>query len=127
MLECVGYEADDIIATLTAKLVANGQQVVVVSGDKDLMQLVSDQVQIWDTMKDQRYGISGVIEKFGVGPSQVTEILALTGDSSDNIPGVDGVGPKTATQLIQKYSTVEGVISHVEDIKNDAEIRNRKK
>ena len=127
VLECVGYEADDIIATLTAKLVANGQQVVVVSGDKDLMQLVSDQVQIWDTMKDQRYGISGVIEKFGVGPSQVTEILALTGDSSDNIPGVDGVGPKTATQLIQKYSTVEGVISHVEDIKNDAEIRNRKK
>ena len=127
VLECPGYEADDIIATLTAKLVANKQDVVIVTGDKDLMQLVSENVRIWDTMKDKRYGIEGVQEKFGVLPSQVTEVLALTGDTSDNVPGVDGVGPKTATQLIQKYGTVESVIAQIDQIKNDAEIRNRKK
>lgn len=127
VLEAPGYEADDIIATLTAKLVSQKKDVVVVSGDKDLMQLVSDHVTIWDTMKDKRYKAPEVVEKFGVGPTQVTEVLALTGDTSDNIPGVDGVGPKTAAQLIVKYHDVEGVISHIEDIKNDAEIRNRKK
>lgn len=127
VLELPGYEADDIIATLATKLVAQEKNVVIVSGDKDLMQLVTDHVTIWDTMKDARYGIPQVTEKFGVGPKQVTEILALTGDSSDNIPGVEGVGPKTATQLIVKYHDVEGVVSHLEDIKNDSEIRNRKK
>ena len=127
VLMCPGYEADDIIATLAAKLVERARDVVIVSGDKDLMQLVSNHVQIWDTMKDKHYGIEGVREKFGVLPSQVTEILGLTGDSSDNVPGVDGIGPKTATQLVQKYGTVENIISKVEEIKNDPEIRNRKK
>ena len=105
VLECPGYEADDIIATLTAKLVAQKKDVVIVSGDKDLMQLVNDHVTIWDTMKDKRYKAPEVTEKFGVGPSQVTEVLALTGDTSDNIPGVDGVGPKTATQLMMMPKT----------------------
>jgi DNA polymerase-1 len=91
------------------------------------MQLVTERVTIWDTMKDKRYGPSQVEEKFGVGPTQVTEVLALTGDTSDNVPGVDGVGPKTATQLIVKYHDVEGVITNLEAIKNDSEIRNRKK
>ncbi len=127
VLEAPGYEADDIIATLTAKLVAQKKDVVIVSGDKDLMQLVSDHVTIWDTMKDTRYKAPEVVEKFGVGPTQVTEVLALTGDTSDNVPGVDGVGPKTAAQLIVKYNDVEGVISNIEAIKSDAEIRNRKK
>ena len=127
VLESPGYEADDIIATLAAKLIAKEKDVVIVSGDKDLMQLVTDRVTIWDTMKDKRYGPSQVEEKFGVGPKQVTEVLALTGDTSDNVPGVDGIGPKTATQLIVKYHDVEGVISNLEAIKNDSEIRNRKK
>lgn len=127
VLEAPGYEADDIIATLTAKLVAQKKDVVIVSGDKDLMQLVSDHVTIWDTMKDKRYKAPEVVEKFGVEPTQVTEVLALTGDTSDNVPGVDGVGPKTAAQLIVKYNDVEGVISNIEAIKSDAEIRNRKK
>lgn len=127
VLELPGYEADDIIATITKRLTAEHTPVVIVSGDKDLMQLVSAHVQIWDTMKDKHIGISGVHEKFGVHPEQVTEILALTGDSSDNVPGVDGVGPKTATQLIQKFGSVEGIISHLDDIKSDSEIRNRAK
>lgn len=127
VLERPGYEADDIIATLTEELTKQGKPVVIVSGDKDLMQLVTENVQIWDTMKEQRYGIPGVVEKFGVTPDKVVEFLALTGDTSDNVPGVDGVGPKTATQLVQKYGTVEEIISRVEEIKNDAEIRNRKK
>lgn len=127
VLERPGYEADDIIATLTEELTKQGKPVVIVSGDKDLMQLVTENVQIWDTMKEQRYGIPGVVEKFGVTPDKVVEFLALTGDTSDNIPGVDGVGPKTATQLVQKYGTVEEIISRIEEIKNDAEIRNRKK
>ena len=127
VLECPGYEADDIIATLTARLTTQQHPVVIVSGDKDLMQLVNKNVQIWDTMKDQRYGIPEVTEKFGVGPDKVTEILALTGDSSDNVPGVDGVGPKTATQLVQKYGTTEGVIASVDKIQEDPDIRNRKK
>ncbi len=127
VLECPGYEADDIIATLTSRLAKENQRVVIVSGDKDLMQLVTDTVEMWDTMKDSRYGPAQVVEKFGVGPDKVTEILALMGDSSDNVPGVDGVGPKTATQLIQKYQSAEGVIQSVQAIKEDKEIRNRAK
>ncbi len=127
VLECPGYEADDIIATITSQVSHQSHPVVIVSGDKDLMQLVTDKVQIWDTMKDKRYAPSDVVEKFGVGPDQVTEILALTGDSSDNVPGVDGVGPKTATQLVQKYGAIESIIAASASIAEDTEIRNRKK
>jgi DNA polymerase-1 len=127
VLERPGYEADDIIATLTNELTKQGKPVVIVSGDKDLMQLVSENVTIWDTMKDARFGISGVVDKFGVTPDKVVEILALTGDTSDNVPGVNGVGPKTATQLVQKYGTVQEILSRLEEIRFDKEIRNREK
>lgn len=127
ILEQKGYEADDIIATLATRLAASGHEVVIVSGDKDLMQLVGDKVSIWDTMKDKRIGAAEVKEKFGVPPHQVVEVLGLTGDSSDNIPGLKGVGEKTAAQLIELFGSVEGVLANVEEIKNDARIRNRKK
>lgn len=126
-IELPGYEADDIIGTLSCRLAEAGVNVVLVTGDKDLMQLVGDRVTIWDTMKDVRIGESQVIEKFGVPPSKVVEILGLTGDSSDNIPGLKGVGPKTAAQLIEYYGDIEGIISNVGGIKEDARIKNRKK
>jgi len=127
VLELKGYEADDVIGTVTTQLAKAGGKVVIVSGDKDLMQLVGPNVSIWDTMHDRVIGPAEVKEKFGVDPDKVVEVLGLMGDSSDNIPGLDGVGPKTATQLIEKYGSVEGVLSSIEQIKNDASLRNRKK
>lgn len=127
ILEKPGFEADDIIGTLTDKLTASGKDVVVVSGDKDLMQLVGPQVSIWDTMQDRRYNPAEVKEKLGVPPEKVVEYLGLTGDSSDNVPGLKGVGPKTALQLLEKFGSVEGVLSNVDAIESDSSIRNRRK
>jgi DNA polymerase I len=112
-----GLEADDIIACYVKVATAAGWKVTIVSSDKDLMQLIEDgQVDMLDTMNDRRIGREQVIEKFGVPPEKVGEVLALMGDSVDNVPGVPGVGPKTATQLIQQYGDVEGVLAHVEEI-----------
>jgi DNA polymerase-1 len=127
ILEKPGYEADDIIGTLSDKLSRGGSEVVVVSGDKDLMQLVNPQVSIWDTMYDRRYSAPQVIEKFGVPPEKVVEFLGLTGDSSDNIPGLKGCGPKTAVQLLERFGDVASVVKNADVIANDATIRNRKK
>lgn len=127
VLEAPGYEADDIIGTLVKRYEDAGCEIVIVTGDKDLSQLVDARVTIWDTMKDKHFGREGVIEKFGVPPEKVVELLALTGDTSDNIPGVKGIGPKTATQLIEKFGDVESVIANVEAIKNDPSIRGRAK
>ncbi len=127
ILEKPGFEADDIIGTLTDRLVESGSDVVIVSGDKDLMQLVRPGVTIWDTMYDRRYSAPEVKEKFGVPPEQVVELLGLMGDSSDNVPGLKGCGPKTAQQLIEKYGTVEAVIQNVDAIAEDPSLRNRKK
>ncbi len=116
-IEEEGLEADDIIACYVKVAVEAGWQVTIVSSDKDLMQLIQDgKVDMLDTMKDRRIGREQVIEKFGVGPEQVGEVLALMGDSVDNIPGVPGVGPKTASQLIQQYGDVENVLAHAEEI-----------
>ncbi len=127
VLELPGVEADDVIGTLTKKLSATGAEVVIVSADKDLMQLVGDRVTIWDTMRDRRIDRAGVKEKFGVGPEKVVEVLGLIGDDSDNIPGLHGCGPKTATQLIENYADVETVLNSVDKIRLDTSIRNRAK
>lgn len=119
LLEIEGIEADDVIGTLARKFEAQGVQVIIVSGDKDLMQLVSDGVVMVDTMKDRTYDAAGVEERFGVGPDRVAELLGLMGDTSDNIPGVPGVGPKTALQLIRDYGSVEGVLRNAAKIRNE--------
>jgi DNA polymerase-1 len=99
-LSLAGYEADDILGTLARRFETEGYDVVLVTGDKDLCQLVTDHVTILDTMKDQRIGVAEVRERFGVGPEGVIDVLGLMGDSSDNIPGVPGVGEKTARELM---------------------------
>ena len=117
-IEKAGLEADDIIACYVMAAKTAGWKVTIVSSDKDLMQLVEDgHVDMLDTMNDRRIDEAAVNEKFGVGPEKVGEVLALMGDSVDNVPGVPGVGPKTATQLIQDYGSVEGVLAAVEEIK----------
>src|SRR6185312_2383068 len=107
-----GVEADDLIATLTRRWTALSEKnkVVVVSSDKDLMQLVNDRVSIWDTMKNVIYGPPEVEEKFGVRPDQIRDYLALVGDSSDNIPGVPSIGPKSAVDLLKAHQTLEAVL-----------------
>ena len=119
-LPCIeeeGLEADDIIACYAKAALKQGWSVTIVSSDKDLMQLIEPGLDMLDTMNDRRIGRDYVIEKFGVPPEQLGEVLALMGDSVDNVPGVPGVGPKTASQLIQDYGSVENVLAHVEEIK----------
>jgi len=118
VLEKQGVEADDIIGTLTVRADEKGWRTAIISGDKDLMQLVGENVSMIDTMKDKTYDAAAVKEKFGVGPDKVVEILGLMGDTSDNIPGVPGIGPKTAQRLIEEYGTVEEVIKNSENLRN---------
>lgn len=116
-LEQEGYEADDVIATLTRQAVEHGLAVVIVSGDKDLLQLVCDpEVCQWDPQKDRIFTEEGVAEKFGVTPRQIVDYLALVGDSSDNVPGVKGVGEKTARQLLQNWSSLDEIFQHVQEV-----------
>ena len=109
-LEAPGFEADDVIATLARRYAAEGLQVTVVTGDKDLMQIVSDEICLLDTMKDTLCGPQQVFERFGVPPELVTDVLGLAGDTSDNIPGVPGIGEKTASELVQRFGSLEGVL-----------------
>ncbi len=111
-----GYEADDIIGTLARQGEREGMHVVIVSGDKDMMQLVSPDIVMLDTMKNKTLGEAEVVEKFGVKPELVIEVLGLMGDSSDNVPGVAGVGPKTAIDLIQKFGSMAEVYKQLESI-----------
>ncbi|WP_093225104.1 DNA polymerase I [Sphingomonas sp. NFR15] len=114
-LPCIeeeGLEADDIIACYTKAALAQGWQVTIVSSDKDLMQLMTDpSVDMYDTMNNRRLGPDHVMEKFGVGPDKLGDVLALMGDSVDNVPGVTGVGPKTASKLILEHGDLEGVLA----------------
>ncbi|MBS0535118.1 MAG: DNA polymerase I [Proteobacteria bacterium] len=118
-LEQAGYEADDLIATYAQLACEAGATTTIVSSDKDLMQLVGDTVVMYDTMKDKRIGRAEVIEKFGVPPEKVIEAQALIGDTSDNVPGVPGIGPKTAAELIGKYGDLETLLDHLDEIKQD--------
>jgi DNA polymerase I len=116
-LEQIGFEADDLIATYVREACARGAIATIVSSDKDLMQLVTDCVTMYDTMKDRRIGIAEVIEKFGVPPEKVVEVQALAGDSTDNVPGVPGIGVKTAAQLIVEYGDLETLLNRAGEIK----------
>src|SRR5215467_193940 len=114
-LEQGGFEADDLIATYAREACEAGATTTIVSSDKDLMQLVGDTVIMFDTMKDRRIGIPEVIEKFGVPPDKVIEVQALIGDSTDNVPGVPGIGVKTAAQLIGEYGDLERLLKRADE------------
>jgi DNA polymerase-1 len=118
-LEQAGFEADDLIATYARLACEAKATTTIVSSDKDLMQLVGNGVTMYDTMKDKRIGAAEVMEKFGVGPDKVIEVQALIGDSSDNVPGVPGIGPKTAAQLIGEYGDLETLLKRANEIKQD--------
>ena len=115
-IEMNNYEADDLIATYAKQIVKAGAKVTIISSDKDLMQLVSNKVRLFDPMKSKVIGEKEVIEKFGVKPEQVIDVQSLAGDSSDNIPGVPGIGIKTASELIKKYKTLDNLLKRAEEI-----------
>ena len=115
-IELINYEADDLIATYAKKITEVGARVTVISSDKDLMQLVSSKVRLFDPMKSKIIGEKEVIEKFGVKPDQVVDVQSLAGDSSDNVPGVPGIGIKTAAELINKYKTLENLLKKASEI-----------
>src|SRR5262249_3752290 len=118
-LEQGGFEADDLIATYVRQACEAGATAMIVASDKDLMQLVRDCVVMYDTMKDRRIGIPEVMEKFGVPPEKVVDVQALIGDSIDNVPGVPGIGVKTAAQLIGEYGDLDAVLSRAGEIKQE--------
>ncbi|HVG50830.1 MAG TPA: 5'-3' exonuclease H3TH domain-containing protein, partial [Xanthobacteraceae bacterium] len=118
-LEMAGFEADDLIATYAREASEAGAICSIVSSDKDLMQLVTDRVMLYDTMKDKKIGRAEVIEKFGVPPEKVIEVQSLIGDSSDNVPGVPGIGVKTAAQLIGEYGDLETLLKRAGEIKQE--------
>ncbi|MDE3060395.1 MAG: DNA polymerase I [Pseudomonadota bacterium] len=116
-VELPDYEADDIIATYAKQAQAQGIHVTIVSSDKDLMQLIGDGIEMYDAMKNKPIGEKEVREKFGVGPEKVLDVLAMIGDSSDNVPGVPGIGPKTAAELISIYGDLETLLERCAEIK----------
>ena len=118
-IEMEGYEADDLIATYARLATEAGGDATIVSSDKDLMQLVRSTVSMYDPMKDKQIGIAEVIERWGVPPEKMIDLQALTGDSIDNIPGVPGIGPKTAAQLLEEYGDLDTLLSHAHEIKQN--------
>ncbi len=115
-IELAGFEADDLLATLARRFAADGRPVVIVTGDKDLMQCVSDRVTLYDPIRELRIGRDEVIAKFGVPPEAVVDVQALMGDPTDNIPGVRGIGPKTAAALIAHFGSLERLLERVSEI-----------
>jgi DNA polymerase I len=118
-LEQAGFEADDLIATYVREACEAGASAVIVASDKDLMQLVRDCVVMYDTMKDRQIGIPEVMEKFGVPPDKVVDVQSLIGDSTDNVPGVPGIGVKTAAQLIGEYGDLDTLLARAGEIKQE--------
>lgn len=118
-IEMEGYEADDLIATYTRMATEQGKKVVIVSSDKDLMQLMNENVRVLDPMKGKFMGPEDVLDKFGVTPDKVVDVQALAGDSIDNVPGVPGIGVKTAAQLINEYGSLEELLNRASEIKQE--------
>lgn len=118
-IELQGFEADDLIATYAVEAAKAGARVTIVSSDKDLMQLVGNGIDMVDTMKDKFINVDGVREKFGVGPERVIDVQALAGDSADNVPGVPGIGIKTAAQLIEEYGDLDTLLARAGEIKQN--------
>jgi DNA polymerase I len=116
ILEQAGVEADDLIATATVKARDIGLPVCIISGDKDLMQLIGDDVSMVDTMRDKRFDFDDVIDRFQVPPEKVKYVLALAGDSSDNIPGVPGIGEKTGGKLVAEFGDLETILENIDDV-----------
>jgi len=118
-IEMEGFEADDLIATYARMAREAGADVTVISSDKDLMQLVGPQVSMYDSMKDRQIGVPEVIEKWGVPPEKMIDLQALTGDSVDNVPGIPGIGPKTAAQLIEEFGDLDTLLERASEIKQN--------
>lgn len=116
-IEKEGYEADDLIATYARQAEAIGADVTIISSDKDLMQLVTANVHMYDAMKDKQISIPEVIEKWGVPPEKMIDMQAMTGDSTDNVPGIPGIGPKTAAQLLEEFGDLDTLLARAEEIK----------
>ena len=112
-----GVEADDVIGTLAKKACNHGMQCIISTGDKDIAQLVNHTIRLVNTMNNEILDTEGVVRKFGVNPAQIIDYLALVGDSSDNIPGVEKVGPKTAVKWLSHYQSLDNLISHANEIK----------
>lgn len=118
-VELAGYEADDLIATYARLAEAAGAHATIISSDKDLMQLVTDKVSMYDTMKDRQIGAAEVMEKWGVPPEMMIDLQSLAGDSTDNIPGVPGIGPKTAAQLLETFGDLDTLLERAGEIKQN--------
>ena len=116
LISIQGVEADDVIGTLARQAENNNIQTLIATGDKDFAQLVSERIKLIDTMKNITTDQSGVVDKFGLGPEQIIDYLALAGDPSDNVPGIPKVGPKTATKWLQKFTDINGIIKHADEI-----------
>ncbi|MDR2676877.1 MAG: hypothetical protein LBC05_02595 [Endomicrobium sp.] len=119
-VEIKGYEADDLIATLIQKFIKNNIQIVVVTGDKDILQLVYDEkIFIWNDSKNVMYDRKNIEEKYGIKPEQLVDVFALMGDAIDNVPGIKGIGEKTALKLVKKFGNLENVLANMNSVKGN--------
>lgn len=116
ILQVEGFEADDIIATVTKKAADEGYEVIVVSPDKDMLQLVSQNIKVFNPVSEILYDEDKVVEKYGINPSQFVDYLSMIGDSSDNIPGIKGIGPKTAQTLLSKFGSLDSILKNIDNL-----------